>query len=44
MADTAVVAFRNQNVRFNLPGFIMLPEFGAVENVEMPMRIARSAG
>src|SRR5215471_12640942 len=41
MADSARVAFRNQRVGFVFQFHHLLPEFSAIENAEMPMRIAR---
>jgi lipoprotein-releasing system ATP-binding protein len=41
MADAARVAFRNTHVGFVFQFHHLLPEFNALENAEMPMRIAR---
>jgi lipoprotein-releasing system ATP-binding protein len=41
LADAEVVAFRNQRVGFVFQFHHLLPEFSAIENAEMPMRIAR---
>jgi len=41
MTDAEIVAFRNHHVGFVFQFHHLLPEFDAVENTEMPLRIAR---
>jgi len=43
LADADLVAFRNRHVGFVFQFHHLLPEFDALENAEMPLRIARLA-
>src|SRR5512140_2977532 len=43
MTDQEVVAYRNRHIGFVFQFHHLLPEFDAVENTEMPLRIARES-
>ena len=44
VSDAELVAFRNRHVGFVFQFHHLLPEFSAIENAEMPLRIARDEG
>ena len=43
LPDDELVAFRNRHVGFVFQFHHLLPDFNAIENIEMPLRIARVA-